>query len=129
MAKRHPYEYLIEPLQERPGYFQRNMFGCLGCYYRGKLVAVLAEGEDPWNAFLVPAERDRHAALVADFPMLTNHPVLPKWLMLHAGDDHFETVAGRIVERILAEDERFGVIPPPKKKRKPAAKKRPKRGD
>ncbi|MGE9294262.1 MAG: hypothetical protein ACQKBW_11660 [Puniceicoccales bacterium] len=117
MPKRHPYEYLVEPLSERPGYERRHMFGCLGCYYRGKLVAVLAEGEAPWNGFLVPAEREQHAAVMAEFPMLTNHPVLPKWLLLHAEDDRFETIAGRIVERILEEDPRFGVIPKPKKKR------------
>ncbi|MBC2592979.1 hypothetical protein H5P28_01775 [Ruficoccus amylovorans] len=122
MSRRHPYEYLMEPLAERPGYERKHMFGCLGCYYRGKIVAVLAEGEDPWNAFLVPAERDQHAAIVAEFPMLTNHPVLPKWLMLHAEDDAFETVAGRIVEYLLAEDPRFGVVPKPRKrKKKPGA--------
>lgn len=117
MPKRHAYQFLMEPLMNLPGYLQRPMFGCVGCYYNGRIVAVLADREPPWRAFIVPAEKDQHAAIMAEFPQLAPHPVLPKWLTLPEEHDAFETVAAQIVDYIKAEDPRFGCIPKPKKKR------------
>ncbi len=117
MAKRHRLQYLMDELAEHPGYLQRAMFGCVGCYYQGKIVAVLADKEPPWRGFIVPVERDQHAAIIAEFPQLVPHPVLPKWLLLDDEHDDFEDAAECIVNYIREEDPRFGVIPKPKKKR------------
>ena len=118
MSKRHRFQYVMDELAEHPGYLQRPMFGSIGCYFQGKFVAILADREPPWRGLVVPTEKDQHAAILADFPMLFPHPILPKWLMLEEDHDDFEEVATRIVECIREEDPRFGVIPKPKKKRK-----------
>ncbi len=118
LKKIHPYRFFVEALAERPGYVQRPMFGCQACYLDGKLVLVLAAREEPWRGLLFPSERDQHAAILANFPELAPHPVLPKWLYIPETHDAFEPVGQRIVALIDAGDPRFGVVPPAKKKRK-----------
>ncbi len=118
MAKPHPLDWLVEPLVEDPGFLRRPMFGCVACYFRGKLAIVLAAKEEPWNGLLVPVEREQHSAIRADFPGLTPHPILSKWLYLSESHDDFEPVAQAIIERIQIGDHRFGVVPPPKKRRR-----------
>lgn len=100
------------------------MFGCVGCYLDGRIVAVLADRGEPWEGLLVPTERRSHASLLEEFPALRHHPALPKWLYLSHRSPTFDDAAHAIVERIAAGDERFGVEPPPRRlpRRKPAAK-------
>lgn len=122
MPKPHPYDWLIEPLAEDPGFARKAMFGAVGCYLRGKMVCALAAKEEPWRGLLVALERAQHESVRAEFPALTPHPVLSKWLYLPEEHDAFESVATAIIEAIRQGDERFGVIPPPRKSR---TKKRP----
>jgi hypothetical protein len=116
MAKSHPLDWLVEPLVEDPGYIRRPMFGCIACYFRGKMVAVLAAREEPWNGLLVPVERDQHEAILGDFSALVPHPILPKWLYLSESHEDFESIAQEIIECVRLGDPRFGVVPSPKKK-------------
>jgi hypothetical protein len=116
MSKPHPLDWLIEPLVEEASFLRRPMFGCVGCYLHGKMVAVLAAKEEPWCGLLVPVERDQHDAIQADFPALLQHPVLPKWFYLPESHEDFEPLAEAIIELIQNEDPRFGVIPSPKKR-------------
>ncbi len=103
-----------------PSYVGKAMFGCEAVYVQGLLVLVLADTEEPWNGILVPTEKIRHQSLIAEFPDLVAHPILPKWLYLSAELDVFESVAKRLVQRIALADDRFGVLP---KRRKRSRKK------
>jgi hypothetical protein len=94
------------------------MFGCEACYVDGRLVLVLADTEEPWNGLLVPTEREHQPKLRAQYPALSPHPILPKWLYLPAELDQFETVAQAIVRSICMGNELIGVIPSEKRKRR-----------
>ena len=85
VVKAHRYQWLWEPLETDPGFVLRAMFGAKTVYLDGKLVAGFVAKEEPWRGLLVCTERAHHAALTADFPELTPHPVLPKWLYLPEG--------------------------------------------
>lgn len=114
------HRWLAEPLLERPGAVQRRMFGAESIYVDGVLYLVLADKEQPWNGLLFPAEREQHPAILEQFPFLTPHSILPKWLYLSVEDEAFEARARKLVERLVALDARFGVLPEPKKKKKKA---------
>ncbi|MEO6052858.1 MAG: hypothetical protein ABIP97_02495 [Chthoniobacterales bacterium] len=112
----HPYAWLWEPLEDEATFILRSMFGAKAVYLDGKMVLCFSKGEEPWRGMLICMERDQHAALLADFPSLTPHKVLPKWLYLAEARDDFETVAEKIVRLTLRRDPRIGIIPKAKKK-------------
>jgi hypothetical protein len=87
------------------------MFGCVGCYWMGRLVVVLADRGEPWQGLLVPTERSFQKSLRKDFPALTVHPILGKWLYLSEDRSRFAAAAAALVARIAAADARFGVEP------------------
>ena len=60
----------------------------------------------------------RHEALIAEFPDLSPHPVLPKWLYLAESADRFEPVAERLVALAKRRDPRLGVSSRPKKRKR-----------
>ncbi len=92
------------------------MFGFRAYYLHGKLQLVLASGEEPWNGMLVATERDHHEAILTEFPLLTAHPILGKWLYLREDQDKFEQVASNIVNYVAKGDPRFGILPEKRKK-------------
>lgn len=114
--------WLLEPLEDEATYLRRKMFGCEAAYCHGKLMLVLADGEEPWNGIMVAMAREDHAALQAAFPMLVSHKILGKWLYLSQADPQFETIAPKLVALVKRGDLRIGVEP------KVRAKKRPKPG-
>ena len=85
--KRHALQWIVEPLSDKAGYLQKAMFGCQGCYLDGRLVLVLADREEPWKGVLLPVERHHHESLTNEFPQLSPHPILPKWLYLSDEND------------------------------------------
>lgn len=109
--REHPLAWAVEPLRDDPTYLERPMFGCLACYWRGRMVLVLAARKKPFQGILVPCEREHHGALQKDFPGLRVHTVLKKWLYLPEASEEFEEVAGALVEAVLGEDERVGIEP------------------
>lgn len=117
MAKAHAYDWLVEPIADDPSFLRKPMFGAIGCYLRGQMVCVLAQREAPWRGLLVTVEHEQHVLILKDFPALSPHPILPKWLYLPEEHDEFESVGEAIIEAILQGDPRFGVTPPPKKRR------------
>jgi hypothetical protein len=66
---------------------------------------------------LICTEREHHASLIAEFPPLSPHPVLPKWLYLAESSDEFERVAERLVTLAKRRDPRIGVAPKAKKRK------------
>ena len=89
----HRYQWLWEPLETDPTFLVRPMFGGKSLYLDGKLMLYFTAGEEPWRGVLVCTERDHHAALLAEFPELSLHPILPKWLYLQESANRFESVA------------------------------------
>jgi hypothetical protein len=114
----HPYQWLWEPLETDPTFLVRPMFGGRAVYLDGKLMLYFSAGEEPWRGVLVCTERAHHAALLAEFSVLSPHPILPKWLYLPESADRFESVAERLVTLARRRDPRLGVNPQPKKKKR-----------
>jgi hypothetical protein len=123
----HPHQWLWEPLESDATFVLRSMFGAKAVYLDGRIMLCFCSGEEPWCGLLVCTERPLHAALQAEFPALTPHPILPKWLYLPELEESFERTAARLVALVRRRDPRIGVTPKPKKTRqaKAAGRKRP----
>lgn len=113
-----PFLCYAERLLANPDAFHKRMFGADAVYWRGKLVLVATDGDEPWNGLLFPVERDRQPAVCTEYPVLKPHSILGKWLYLPARMDGFEQYAQTLVSLIESGDERFGTIPKPRKSRK-----------
>jgi hypothetical protein len=121
MPIENAHYWLAQPLLRIEGAMPRHFFGCDSVYARGMLLLVLSDGEEPWNGAFFPVERVNHAAVLAQWPELVEHPVLAKWLYLSAQSEHFETLGAELVEEIARGNPLFGVIPKAKHKRKAKA--------
>jgi len=115
MRRVHAHAWIWETLEEDPTFVLRTMFGIKVVYLDGKLVLGFAASEDPWRGILVATEKETHGALIAEFPSLAPHAVLPKWLYLPETADDFEQVAQRLVALAANRDLRIGVVPKPRK--------------
>lgn len=102
---------------EEPSYLEKPMFGCLAIYLHGRLVLVLASGEEPWNGLLVPTEHEFHGSIRTEYSDIVQHSVLKKWLYLPENSENFETTAESIVDAVRLNDPRFGVEPRERKRR------------
>jgi hypothetical protein len=119
----HPYAWLWEPLEDDPSFVLRTMFGTRAAYLDGRLILCFSAAKEPWRGVLVCTERVQHAALLEEFPELTPHPILPKWLYLPESADRFERIAQRLVLLARRRDPRLGIVPP-SSRRTAAAKSR-----
>ena len=117
IKREHPYRWLWEPLESEPTFLLRPMFGGRAAYLDGKLVLYFSAKKDPWRGVLVCTERVHHSSLLAEYPDLVPHPVLPKWLYLPEHTERFEYTAALLTARAKHRDPRLGVISPPKKHR------------
>jgi hypothetical protein len=97
------------------------MFGGRAVHFGGRFVLYLTMKEEPWRGVLVPTEREHQPSLIAEFPSLSPHPVLPKWLYLPEAAPTFERDAQRLVSLARALDPRIGVIPGTKTKKRATA--------
>ena len=113
----HRYEWLWEPLEMDATFIIRSMFGAKAAYLDGKLMLCFCAGDEPWRGVLACTSREHHPALLAEFSMLSPHPILPKWLYLPESHEHFETVATKLVQLARRRDPRLGVTPKPRKRR------------
>lgn len=113
----HQLQWLWEPLESDLTFVLRSMFGAKAVYLDGKLMLCFCHGDEPWRGLLVCTFREHQASLLADFPALAPHPILPKWLYLRADAAAFDRVAPRLVELARRRDPRLGVTPSPRRKR------------
>jgi hypothetical protein len=119
LARRvHPHAWLWEPLEADPAFVLGSMFGTKVVYLDGRLALCFAAREEPWRGVLVCVERENHASLMSQFPLLSPHPVLPKWLYLSEDRDGFERISEQLVALAAARDPRIGIVPRPRKKRR-----------
>ena len=112
----HRHEWLWEPLQTDPTFVLRSMFGAKAVYLGGRLMLCFCAGEEPWRGTLLCTDHAHHSALIAEFPALTPHPILPKWLYLPERAPTFEADATRLVALARQRDPRLGIEPRPRKK-------------
>lgn len=116
--KVHPYQWLWEPLEEDPTFVLRPMFSGQAAYIDGKLMLYFTARDEPWRGVLVCTFREHQASLRAEFPALSPHPILPKWLYLPETADRFESTAERLVGLARRRDPRLGVSPKPKTRKR-----------
>ncbi len=121
----HRHAWLWEPLESDPTFVLRSMFGTKAVYLDGRLTLCFSTGEEPWRGVLVATDHVRQQSLRAEFPDLTPHPILPKWLYLAEVADDFERLAEKLVRLARARDPRIGVVPKPRKTAKPRSRRRP----
>jgi hypothetical protein len=107
----HRYAWLWEPLEPDASFVLGAMFGTKVVYIDGRLTLCFSARKEPWRGVLVCTERGHHASLQREFPELSPHPVLPKWLYLAESQDAFERVAERLVALVRERDPRIGVAP------------------
>jgi hypothetical protein len=115
----HRYAWLWEPLEGEASFVLGAMFGTKVAYLDGRLTLCFTDKEEPWRGVLVCTEREHHKSLLCEFPALSPHPVLPKWLYLAESADDFERVAERLVALARRRDPRIGIVPQPRKRRRP----------
>lgn len=120
----HRYQWLWEPLEDDATFVLRSMFGAKAAYLDGRMVLCFSAGDEPWRGLLVCTDRTQHEALIASFPALSPHSILPKWLYLPESAPTFERDAEKLVQLARKRDLRIGIEA--KTKRKPA-KRREKR--
>jgi hypothetical protein len=104
-------------LESEASFILASMFGSKAVYLDGKLVLCFASKSEPWRGMLVCVERESHPSLISQFPSLSPHPILPKWLYLSETRDGFERVAEQLVTLVGERDPRIGIVPHPKKPR------------
>src|SRR4051794_27088476 len=115
--KSHPLDWLLEPLEDHPGYLRRRMFGGEAAYLDGRLSLMLTAGAEPWNGLLVVTSREFHPALLAQWKPLKSHRILGKWLYISQSHAAFESTATAIVRSIRHGDPRIGIDPKPRKQK------------
>jgi len=118
VRKIHPHAWLWETLESDPTFVLRTMFGAKAVYLDGRNVLCFCASEEPWRGLLVPTDRAHHEALRAEFPVLTPHPILGKWLYLPESADSFERDAAMLVRLARARDPRVGITPQPRRSRR-----------
>lgn len=123
----HPHAWLWEPLETDASFVVRPMFGTRAVYLDSKLMLCFSARKEPWRGVLVATDRTHHAALLAEFPAVAPHPILPKWLYLPESADDFEPAAARLVALARKRDPRIGITPAIKKSKPRAVKARGRR--
>ena len=105
----HRYAWLWEPLEADASFELKAMFGGKAVYLDSRMQMVFFAKTEPWRGVLVCTARASQEGLRAEFPGLSPHPVVPKWLYLPEAADDFERVGQRLVRLALRRDPRIGV--------------------
>jgi hypothetical protein len=75
------------------------------------LVEPTKTGRWKWHGVLVCTGFEDHASIRADFPALTPHDILRKWLWVDSKHDGFEETMEAVAKRMARNDPRFGIVP------------------
>ena len=113
----HPLQWLADPLADEPTFVLKAWFGGRTIMLHGMHQLFLTTQGEPWQGVLVCTCHEHQESLRAEFPSLSPHPVLKKWLYLPESAETFERDARRLVQLVRARDARLGIPPSPKKKR------------
>jgi len=122
-------EWIFEAFAGRPSFFTKRMFGGLAAYLHERQMLVLVEptktGRWKWHGVLVCTGHEEHASIRADFPALTPHAVLRKWLYIDSAHEAFEPTMEAVARRMARNDRRFGIVPVVRRGRLQAARRGP----
>ena len=121
-------EWILDAFAGRASFFTKRMFGGLAAYLHERQMLVLVEptktGRWKWHGVLVCTGHEHHASIRADFPALTPHAVLRKWLFIDTAHEAFESTMEAVARRMARDDRRFGIVPVVRRGRLQAARKR-----
>ena len=106
---KNPLLWVFESLEDDPRYFRRKLFSFDAAHFDNKLYLAVATGLEPWNGLMVCTAHNHQASLRRQFPQLTPHQVLGKWLYLSQTHVEFESVALELAELARRRDPRLGV--------------------
>jgi hypothetical protein len=106
---KNPLLWIFESLEDDPRYFRRKLFSFDAAHFDNKLYLAVATGLEPWNGLMVCTAHNHQASLRRQFPQLTPHQVLGKWLYLSQTHAEFESVALELAELARRRDPRLGV--------------------
>lgn len=113
-------EWIFEAFEDQPSFFTKRMFGGLAACLFGRMMIVLVEptktGRWQWHGVLICTEYAHQAAIIEDFPQLSPHEILRKWLYIDSRHEDFEPTLERLAKAIAHNDRRFGIQPKPEKK-------------
>jgi hypothetical protein len=113
--KRFEHEWILDAFVEDKSFFTKSMFGGLAAYLFDRQMLVLVEptksGRWHWHGVLVCTDYAHHASIRAEFPSLTPHRVLRKWLFIDSAHQDFESTLERLARQVARNDPRFGVAP------------------
>jgi len=120
--KTFKHEWIFETFVEHPTFYTKSMFGGLAAYLFERQMLLLVEptktGRWNWNGVLVCTGYEHHASIQAEFPALTPHEVLRKWLFIDSTHEDFESTMEAVAKRLASNDGRFGILPKSAKPRK-----------
>jgi hypothetical protein len=112
--KTFEHEWIVESFVENPTFFAKRMFGGLAAYLFERQTLLLVEptksGRWKWHGVLVCTDYEHHASIQAEFPALTPHNVLRKWLFIDSTHEDFESTIEAVAKRVASNDPRFGVL-------------------
>jgi len=111
-------EWIFESFEDHPSFFTKRMFGGLAVYLFGRMMMVLVEptrtGRWKWHGVLICTEHAHHPGIIKEFPQLTPHDILKKWLYIDSRHEDFEPTMERVAKAIARDDQRFGIHPEPR---------------
>jgi hypothetical protein len=118
-VKTFEHEWIFDAFVEHRTFFIKRMFGGLAAYLFERQMLVLVEptksGRWKWHGVLVCTSHEHHASIRAEFPALTPHAFLGKWLFIESTHDDFESTMEGVAKRMARDDVRFGIVPRPSK--------------
>jgi hypothetical protein len=124
--KKFEHEWIFEAFAEHPTFFTKSMFGGLAVYLFERQMLLLVEptksGRWNWHGVLVCTHFEHHASIQAEFPALTPHGFLRKWLFIDSIHEDFESSMEAVARHIARNDPRFGILPAsaqPKSRKRP----------
>jgi len=113
--KTFDHEWIFDAFAGDPSFFTKRMFGGLAAYVHERQVLVLVEptksGRWKWHGVLVCTSYEDQPSIRADFPALTPHGILRKWLWVDSRHDAFEETMEGVAKRMAGNDPRFGIVP------------------
>ena len=114
-------EWILRAFEHHATFFTKRMFGGLAVYLCGRQMMVLIEptrtGRWMWHGVLICTDHSRQPAIIEEFPTLTPHDILKKWLYIDSRHEDFEPTMERVASAIAQDDQRFGIDPHPRKER------------
>ncbi|WP_413584230.1 TfoX/Sxy family DNA transformation protein [Bdellovibrio sp. HCB274] len=118
MAKEPKELKWIEDLLPEAGYRRKSMFGGFAYYLDERIVLITFESgnKSNWHGCMFPVEHQNQAQALKQFPILSPHPVLPKWLYLPIETEGFDEWVTDVLRAALKPNSLWGSFPKEKKR-------------